>query len=66
VDLQDEPLENPDLVLWVDGSASRDPETGKLQVRLYVKANLPTEADRRLHDLKPGNWIVIKDLGPAQ
>ncbi|KAK1789183.1 hypothetical protein P4O66_015126 [Electrophorus voltai] len=35
-DLQDEPLENPDLVLWADGSASRDPETGKLQIGYAV------------------------------
>ncbi|KAK1786185.1 hypothetical protein P4O66_017900, partial [Electrophorus voltai] len=33
-----------------------------LKVRLQVKENLPTEADGPLHDLKPGDWVVIKDL----
>ncbi|KAK1805301.1 hypothetical protein P4O66_019642, partial [Electrophorus voltai] len=47
------------------------------QVWLQVKENLPAEADGPLHDLKPGDWVVIKDLrrswwnkprwlGPAQ
>ncbi|KAK1788929.1 hypothetical protein P4O66_015837 [Electrophorus voltai] len=32
------------------------------RVCLQVKVNLPTEADGPLHDLKPGDWVVIKDL----
>lgn len=48
-DLKDEPLQNPDLVLYVDGSASRDPDTGKnntlcaenLSSHLTVKAAEP-------------------------
>ncbi|XP_035375871.1 uncharacterized protein LOC113581335 [Electrophorus electricus] len=40
-DLQDEPLENPDLVLWADGSASRDPETGKLQIGVVAQLVAP-------------------------
>lgn len=30
VDLKDVPLENPDLIPFVDSSASRNPETGKI------------------------------------
>ncbi|KAK1785238.1 hypothetical protein P4O66_018634 [Electrophorus voltai] len=58
VDLQDEPLENYDLVLSVD-EKPRDREAAG-RVRLQV--NLPAEADGPLHDLKSGDWVVIKDL----
>ncbi|KAK7925340.1 hypothetical protein WMY93_007650 [Mugilogobius chulae] len=35
-DLQEEPLTNPDLILFVDGSASRDPNGGKNRVGFAV------------------------------
>ncbi|XP_060786601.1 uncharacterized protein LOC132892291 [Neoarius graeffei] len=35
-DLKSDPLENPDMILYVDGSASRDPETGKNKVGFAI------------------------------
>lgn len=35
-DLSDTPLNNPDLVFYVDGSASRDPDTGQCQTGCAV------------------------------
>ena len=35
-DLRDTPLENPDLIFYVDGSASRDPETGSCHAGFAV------------------------------
>ncbi|XP_060767573.1 uncharacterized protein LOC132875024 isoform X4 [Neoarius graeffei] len=57
-DLKSNPLENPDMVLYVDGSASRNPETGKNK----VKEALPKPTEGPLHDLQPGDWIVVKDF----
>ncbi|KAK1793780.1 hypothetical protein P4O66_001512 [Electrophorus voltai] len=65
VDLQDEPLENPDLVIRPRDREAAGPAPGE------------AEADGPLHDLKSGDWVVIKDLrrsrwnkprwlGPAQ
>ena len=41
-DLQETPLTNPDLVLFVDGSASRDPQTGRNKVGFAVVPNHET------------------------
>lgn len=41
-DLQETPLTNPDLVVFVDGSASRDPQTGRNRVGFAVVTNHET------------------------
>ena len=41
-DLQETPLTNPDLVLFADGSASRDPQTGHKRVGFAVVTNHET------------------------
>lgn len=41
-DLQETPLINPDLVVFVDGSASRDPQTGRNRVGFAVVTNHET------------------------
>ncbi|XP_039665097.1 uncharacterized protein LOC120564313 [Perca fluviatilis] len=41
-DLSDTPLENPDLILYVDGSASRCPQTGQGQVGFAVVSDTET------------------------
>lgn len=41
-DLQETPLINPDLVIFVDGSASRDPQTGRNRVGFAVVTNHET------------------------
>ncbi len=41
-DLQETPLTNPDLVVFVDGSASRDPQTGRNRVGFAVTTNHET------------------------
>ncbi|XP_060772585.1 uncharacterized protein LOC132883241 isoform X2 [Neoarius graeffei] len=63
-DLKSDPLENPDMVLYVDGSASRNPETGKNKVGFAVvsghevlkasclSSNLSAQAE-------PGNRLAV-------
>jgi len=41
-DLQETPLTNPNLVLFADGSASRDPQTGHNKVGFAVVTNHET------------------------
>ncbi|XP_039682088.1 uncharacterized protein LOC120575385 [Perca fluviatilis] len=41
-DLSDTPMENPDLILYVDGSASRCPQTGQGQVGFAVVSDTET------------------------
>uniref|UniRef100_A0A3B1JAJ5 ribonuclease H n=1 Tax=Astyanax mexicanus TaxID=7994 RepID=A0A3B1JAJ5_ASTMX len=41
-DLKDTPLHNPQLLLYVDGSASRDPETGRNRVGFAVVTDSET------------------------
>ncbi|XP_055362682.1 uncharacterized protein LOC129603748 [Betta splendens] len=57
-DLSEVPIPNCDLVLFVDGSASRDPASGRCQ----VKAALPKQATEPLHIIQPGDWVIIKEL----
>uniref|UniRef100_A0A8P4FYZ8 Gag-Pol polyprotein n=1 Tax=Dicentrarchus labrax TaxID=13489 RepID=A0A8P4FYZ8_DICLA len=47
-DLQETPLTNPDLVVFVDGSASRDPKTGRNRVGFAVVTNHETLASGSL------------------
>ncbi|KAK7925084.1 hypothetical protein WMY93_007394 [Mugilogobius chulae] len=47
-DLQEEPLTNPDLILYVDGSASRDPNGGKNRVGFSVCTDNGVVASGRL------------------
>ncbi|KAK7880248.1 hypothetical protein WMY93_033086, partial [Mugilogobius chulae] len=64
-DLREEPLTNPDLILFVDGSASRDPNGGEtvlaLRFALKVKDALPKAAEAVLHNYRPGDWVLIKE-----
>ncbi|XP_056881204.1 uncharacterized protein LOC130521569 [Takifugu flavidus] len=59
LDLMDQPLINPDLVLFVDGSASQDPDTGRCKAGYAVcdfrgiveSASLPSNYSARAAEL---------------
>ncbi|XP_026105742.1 uncharacterized protein LOC113077643 [Carassius auratus] len=57
-DLSDVPLENCENVLLVDGAAFKDPQTGLNK----VKAAQGKVAETPLHELKPGDFVVVRDL----
>lgn len=48
LDLKNEPLDNPELILFVDGSVTRDPETGKNKLGYAVVTTHETAKDGSL------------------
>lgn len=32
------------------------------EIHMQVKNTIPKAAEKKLHDLEPGDWIVVKDL----
>ncbi|KAI4903074.1 hypothetical protein NFI96_020045, partial [Prochilodus magdalenae] len=61
-DLKDEPLHNPDLVLYVDGSASHDPETGNARADKAAKqaANSPPQINYALPKTEATNKAFLQ------